>query len=313
MRIAIATTCIGALPVFKSWVAHHQSLGISRFYVFLDNAAELADHIALGLQGVDFIPRDAALEALWPQQGTWPVFGPHVQKQAYARQGLNAGIAIARARHERLDWLLHIDLDEQLWLTPECPSLPELLSAHHAHDAVLFHNHEAIPEAWYIGDYFEQVTLFKKSPSQLTPAQLALSQKHFGSRYFLAYTNGKSALNLHGQGQAGHGPHGFGNCRLYGHAQQAFVLHYTHCGFNWLGDKYRTLQSSSTEWLTLDQHSIFPFMAEARQAFASGSLHRSMALYEQNLLRQGGLPFTLPYLLQAGLLLRLPRTHFQLV
>ncbi len=309
MRLAITTTCTRALPVLQSWVAHHRRMGVSHFYVFLDDASELAAHQALWLAGVDFIPSDGELGQQWRQHSAWPLFGQYVNSQYYARQGLNTALAIDRARAKGFDWLIHIDLDELMVLAEGLGSLQELLAAHRSQDAVHFHNHEAVPEAWHVENYFQEVSLFKKSPFLLTPAQQALAQRSFGDQYFLAYLNGKSALNLRRQGRAGEGPHSFANCPAYARAEEAWVLHYTHCGFNWFAEKYQLLARSTSRWLDVEHDSQLPFMTAARAASASGSIHALTRLYQQRLIEQGGLPQRLPSLLESGLLFRshLPR------
>jgi len=315
MSIALVSTFAHALPVLAYWVAHHRTLGVERFYLFVDRAEELAGYAALPLgDGVHLIPRDAALQAEWEQLPGWPYHSQFSARQVYARQCLNTDVAMRRARAAGCDWLIHIDLDECLHIPEGRGDLATFFGACRACDMVSFVNHEAVPEQWHVGNYFAEVTLFKRNGVMLDEAQRAIVKSLFGERYFLAYGNGKSAVNLRGAATEADGVHGFRPAPTAHFERDISVLHYTNCGFNWYHQKFAALGNYDDFWLGIGEIAkLFPIMEESRRAMVGGDIHRLTQLYEQQLMRQGGLPHALRSLIEAGVLMRIGEAPLQTI
>jgi hypothetical protein len=102
-------------------------------------------------------------------------------------------------------------------------------------------NYEAIVETFDTGDFFKEVTLFRKNGGSLSDAQLAVAREHAGYRGenvgFNFYTNGKSAARVTPHLQPA-GVHGFTTSSLSHACRTPFILHYPVCGFRHFMDKY---------------------------------------------------------------------------
>lgn len=307
MRIAVVCTLRRAQPVLASWLKHHRSLGINDFYLFVDDPAELNQYQALHTEGVHFYTRDEQLTALWQTTPLWDFFKDYLD-EVYARQCLNVDLTMAVARAIGVDWLVHLDIDELLCIAGRWPSLSAFFEVNQHCDMVHFTNHEAVPEAWHIGDYFAEVTLFKRNPGMLNEVQMQAVRDAFGERYFFAYTNGKSAARLAGSCTRSYGAHEFVPCERRVRTSEICVLHYPQCGFNWYYNKFQTLGSFKNHLLgMIDIVSTHPFLAESRSAAVEGSIHDQTRLYATQIINQGGLPDTAQGLLQQNILFRLPR------
>ena len=306
VRIALVCTLRRAQPVLGSWLAHHRNLGIRDFYLFADEADELPLYQSFEQDGVRLFSRGEALDAQWQTTPLWTFFRDYLD-EVYARQCLNVDLTMALAREAGVDWLLHLDIDELLCIAGRWPSLATFFDTHRHCDMVHFTNHEAVPEAWHIDDYFAEVTLFKRNPRMLDEARLQATRQVFGDRYFLAYTNGKSAARLAGSCTRSYGAHEFVPCERRIRTSEICVLHYPQCGFNWYHSKFTTLGAFKDQLLGLiDIVSTHPFLAESRSAAVAGSIHEQTRLYATQIMRQGGLPGSCEALLRQNILFRLP-------
>ena len=314
MKLALCCTLIHAQPVLAHWVAHHRALGFEQFYLFVDDPAELADYTALPLGDVQLIPRDAALASAWSASLDWDFHQPFVATQVYARQCMNTNVAMTRARAAGCDWLLHLDSDELLHVPEGAVSLPAYFAAHAMFDLIAFTNHEAVPEQWHVDNYFAEVTLFKRNGLTLSVPQRQLAERLFGPQYFQAYANGKSAVNLRGKATEADGAHAFRPAPMLCRETTLCVLHFAHCGFNWFHEKFKTLGDFDNQLIGLADITVtFPLLAQGRAAIVRGSMHHATRLYRDRLLHQGGLPHTLPSLLEAGILMRIGESPLQLI
>ncbi|MES2883888.1 MAG: glycosyltransferase family 2 protein [Pseudomonadota bacterium] len=314
MKLALVCTLIRATTVLADWVAYHRALGVQQFYLFVDDPDELPAYAALPLGEVQLIPRDEALLAAWQATRDYDYHSAFIGRQVYSRQCLNANLAMQKARAAGCDWLLHLDIDERLHVPEGEPALADFFAAHANADMVAFTNHEAVPEQWHIDNYFEEVTLFKRNLMVLDESQRRIAQALFRQPYFLAYANGKSAVNLHGSAVEADGSHAFRpigklhlECRLC-------VLHYTHCGFNWFHSKFATLGEFEDKLMGFsDITQLFPMLVEGRASVVRGSIHEATRLYRDRVLHQGGLPHSLRSLLDAGVLMRTATSPLQAI
>ena len=192
--VATITTLIDVDPaVLHSFVRWHRAVGVSRIYLFFDDAQgrdaaafALAEGMA-GVVAVDAGPQSHVREHRWPQEcSLFPSVGPHVDAEVMARQQLNAELAARDAAASGdVDWLAHIDFDELIvvgdgqTLRPFVDHIGRVLSTLEEAEgggggggagvgpprSIVLVNHEAVPE--HFGDVaapFVDVTLFKRNP-----------------------------------------------------------------------------------------------------------------------------------------------------
>ncbi|GIL59605.1 hypothetical protein Vafri_14359, partial [Volvox africanus] len=112
-----------------------------------------------------------------------------------AKQGYCGDIALARARAEGIQWMMHIDVDELLLPAVSLAADLALVPAWAA--AVKMHNHEALIESFEVNNKYEEVTLFKVHDATL-PSKASDLQWRFRlgtyPAYYQVYHNGKSIV-----------------------------------------------------------------------------------------------------------------------
>ena len=134
-----------------------------------------------------------------------------------------------------IDWLLHIDIDEALFLKgAQMMEHVELLSSA-GKETAIYYNYEAIPEQMEVEDYFKEVKLFKKPIKLLQKQNIARSGVWpQGRKYFNFYNNGKSLTKVI-PGVYPLGAHRWAHFDRPLNAVQFFnpcVLHYSVCGLS---------------------------------------------------------------------------------
>ncbi|MCI0637008.1 MAG: glycosyltransferase family 2 protein [Actinobacteria bacterium] len=99
MRIGLVTCVRDEAEVLLPFLSYHRALGVTRFYVYLDRSRDASHEIVRAFDGGVAIPRDRRADE------------PHIT----CLQLACADDALARARVDGLDWLLHLDVDEFAW------------------------------------------------------------------------------------------------------------------------------------------------------------------------------------------------------
>ena len=289
MRLGIVTTLRDAGDTIDSFIAWHLGIGFDRLFLFFDDPqdpvlARLATH-----PQVTAIAHDDALRERWRALPEYAQFGGFTDKEVMARQVLNVGVAMALARDQGLDWLLHIDADE-LFFSPSHP-LPELFALSAGLDTVLYPNFEAVPEQDEIRDAFRDVDLFKIAPS-LNPGPttaagfdlLRATPQLPADFHFHFYSNGKSAVRLGADKARPLGVHTFSGASA-GQAPQAYVLHYACCGFDAFWKKYERLGRFSDRWFGRDdiRAGIGALHLDARDVVATGDRAAALEFYRRRI------------------------------
>lgn len=229
-----------------------------------------------------------------------------------ARQQLNADFALGEATKDGVDWLLHLDADELFYLVP-----PMTLQEHFAKlktdnvGTIVYMNYEGVPEQTEaIGDYFHEVTLFKKNMNAVPISSDILKAADFWrnrtkhKQYMISYDNGKAATRVVDGVQAA-GVHAWkiaqGNSlglrnvssladvrtldlsKLY-KCNDAIILHFVVCGLYWYIKKYKVLDAFSNSWFG-GQLPILPcFHLDSRDRFLSGDFEKMREAYKQEVL-----------------------------
>lgn len=234
-RVGLVTTVYRGGEGLDAWCDHHFGLGF-------DHAVLIFDHLEEPEEAADA----ARLRARYPEErltlwsGTevrdarWPGL-PHFPERdqllAWAdagaasfghasRQALNASAALAAARTGELglDWLLHLDADEQLWLEGDArggANLHEHFAAASAAgvNLIRYVNHELLLP-WQPGapprfKVNPRLALARHGPSGWQQLVAALRMGQTDPRpWFLGYHNGKSAVAVE-HGLAAAGVHGW--------------------------------------------------------------------------------------------------------
>ena len=304
-RVCIVTTVRDPGLCLESFIRYHLAIGIDHIYVFFDDPEDPAVQIALKFSNVTAIPNDEALQV---QQALWnvlyPTCEPHIGYEVMARQILNVETAIQLALDQGMDWILHIDGDE-LFYPGQMSALDYFDQLSSNIFQVRFLNYEAAPEVFDIGDYFHEVTLFKKNPATLNPEFYTQFRSISGkSQYFLAYQNGKSAARLHPD-LLPNGVHGFDVPENYTLVTSLpCVLHYLNCGFQNYYKKYAQLGNFPDYWWGSKSTPIcFPFHLASRDAYCSGDMACMAALYQEFVLYDN--PAINQSLIEKGILTRI--------
>lgn len=295
MRLAAVTTVRDPGASFDSFSHYHLSNGLERIFLFVEGRA--GQSFLPNCSGVDVTIADEALEAEWRTCSQYEFLRPHLATEVMARQILNAELALRWSRDLGIDWLLHVDSDELLYVPGQ--SLQQFFEAVDRTDAeeVVFFNHEAVPESLEVTDCFREVTLFKTNRRHLAHSS-ALSAP------FVAYTSGKAAARI----TAAASPHGVHRFRTRYRRRittsGAVILHYPSCGYSRYVEKYRQLGHFSDDWF--GQVSIphtMRFHADSRDAVMSENWEETLALYRRYVMLDP--PNVRDTLLKAGALQRI--------
>jgi len=320
-RAAIVTTLRDAGATLDSFIGYHLAVGFERLYLFFDDPADPSVEVARRYPQVTAVVGDEALRSRWKETRLYAKnrrMRRYAEREVMARQALNAGLAIEMALRERIEWLLHIDSDE-LFYSPAA-SVGEHFAGLTARGVrhVTYPNYEAVPESAEIGDYFREVTLFKKSPWQLPPEKGPGADAD-APHHFFYYYEGKSAARLC-EGLIPRGVHEFwlpdhqrvgfrlrlllrrsrvgqllGRHTGPGRAQARpprqghdgpvrgpVILHYPCCGFEHFYRKYLTLGPFPDKWFgKYDISRRVPFHLEARDAVQRGDETAARSFYER--------------------------------
>ena len=225
-RLGIVSTWRGHSETWaNSWIRYHIGIGFSRIYLFFDDPdfdqrlIEVLSKTAeykyfLTIVKVDeeyrrkFWTPDGRKNAD-PEQLLLPAFGIYLETCHTSRQIMNVARAGVMARADDLDWLLHIDADELLWierLKSSCArSFFQQLSDQGITHAMLF-NDEVVPLTPNFDfkkrpkDPFHQRLHFKRNLltffnwQQNNAAQKWASER--GVEFFIGYMCGKGAVNI---------------------------------------------------------------------------------------------------------------------
>eukprot|EP01126_Amoeba_proteus_P008299 TRINITY_DN1305_c0_g2_i27.p1 TRINITY_DN1305_c0_g2~~TRINITY_DN1305_c0_g2_i27.p1 ORF type:complete len:326 (-),score=73.51 TRINITY_DN1305_c0_g2_i27:147-1124(-) len=196
---------------------------------------------------------------------------PYLHQEVQARQQLHAEIALRKCLTIGIDWLLHIDVDELFYCEGSLKEHLHFLSENSI-GTFSYANYESVPQYADVGDYFVEVSLFKKNLShvELNGATMNLlnfwKTKTRHGQYFIAYDVGKSftrvldgvtASSVHkwklppsSQLRSLTAIKDVRSLDLHNifEMKDAFILHYVSCGFSWWHEKYQNLGNFPDFW-----------------------------------------------------------------
>jgi len=191
VRIATVSTVRTSPKNLRQFVNYHLNSGIDRVFLFFDYPE---DGYPVEFEWDDRLTCVKCDDAYWAS-------GSVVDHSTIeTRQVHNASNALAWAREEGIDWIVHIDSDELLFAPYGLVRL--LDSVGPDTDAITFPTLEAIPSPMYGTHYFEGATYFKDTESRVPfarqTAELILPRAwRYG--YFRGHTVGKTAVRVRSQ------------------------------------------------------------------------------------------------------------------
>lgn len=281
MNVAIVTTLRDPGISLLSFLKYHFKIGFQHVFLFFDDPNDPAIAYANTFDNVTIVKNDEELERRWRETTIYSLdkmYYKYRNSEVMSRQVLNAEVAIKMCLDMQIDWLLHIDHDELF--VPTAENIHDHFSrlSRERVDRMLYVNHEAIPEKDEVGDFFKDVTLFRKNPKVLDNTQ-RLFLSNLRQRHFLYYQNGKSAGRI-SKKLFSNGVHGFkqnngifsrlfNNVRgiaLHQHiSKDPCILHYPVCSLQNFLIKYRTLGQFNGKWFNkIDIKEYIPFHIESR-------------------------------------------------
>jgi hypothetical protein len=300
-KAAIVTTLRNPGRALESFIKYHLSSGFDHIFLFFDHPDDSPVPWEAQLDPkVTFILCDATMQEKWRRSKLYRIdeVRQYIDSEVIARQMLNVEIAVGLALEKRMDWLLHIDVDE-LFYTPNQSVQDHFQSlAGTGVQGVIYLNYEAVPEKVVIEDYFREVTLFKKPqwtfagkcPTE-KQREISLSEKQrelvkdipqFPRGFFHFYGNGKSAARLNPELL----PAGVHRFRLAVGALTRTIekggptiLHYPCCGFDSFWQKH-TLRKFPDKWL--GKYEIPRIYLEAQDVVSRGDKKAAGEFYEKH-------------------------------
>src|SRR6185312_3882881 len=262
MKLAITTTVKDCKPYLDIFLAHHFSIGFDHIFMFLDDPLNETVNPPIDNARITVIKNDEELQMRWKKLRCYKHLGKFRQTDLSARQILNVNVALEMARQQKIDWLLHIDIDE-LFYSPE-QDIKEYFQRLSADKiaGISFLNHEAIPARTNATDIFRETTLFKKNFTALNDRQKNVLQRLMveNSTYFNFYGNGKSAVKVTKTANC-YSAHDFnlgffnrlnpfaGRKKTNHSLPLPGILHYACCNFDLFWSKYQTLGNFNDKWL----------------------------------------------------------------
>lgn len=316
-KVALVTTLVNAEQTLPSFLQYHLGIGIDHLFLFFDDPNDAMLKQVASSSQITVLVNDENLRSQWRTGRLYE--GLQSKEECHdVRQLFHVEIAIQLARAKGIDWLLHVDVDELFYLSNN-----DL----HDHFAwldsqnitqITYPNYEAVTERMEIGDYFREVTLFKKNPMHLSqqakqwlsawnnPVSNLPENQNQGrdldlkaiNPHFLAYSNGKSAAKVE-KDLLPWGAHQFslrkGNVyyqkkhvvdlqKITG-SPSPIILHYAECGFEHFWRKYRHL-GNLPDYFPGGQKvaQTIPFRTEARDVVKQNNVHLARSFYERKVL-----------------------------
>jgi len=297
MKLCISTTCADAEPYLETFIAYHLSIGFDYIFLFFDNPEEKYIGKYLGKRGIVVIKNDKMLNRQWKRTPGFKKLSQFTDKDLIARQILNTNVALEMARRRKINWLLHIDVDEIFYPVGQDARAHFRAMSSGKVDVISYVNHEAIPEKMETTDIFKSVTLFKKNALVLNRQQRELVGQYAvsGIEYFNFYANGKAAARVC-RGVRSIGPHFFSFRKNF--FQRIFprrtqvrrysdpcILHYACCSFDIFYRKYKVLGSFPDKWLNKDEiRGLLPIHAASRDICLGKDISLARKFYEMHFL-----------------------------
>ncbi len=312
-RSAIVTTLRDADDVLDSFVTYHLGIGFDHIFLFFDDPSAKIPRAFVDHPQITARSRGLALERAWETTSLFlsPPISRSIEDNVMTRQVLNAELALRDAFYKKIDWLLHIDIDELFYLPGRHVTEHFADLNRRKIEVIKYFNLEGVVEQRRISDFFREVTLFKINPAR--ESNKALIQQHkpllqtvpqIPPSYFHYYTSGKSAVKVRPSSL----PKGVHTFSTPAHGKSAIadsvpvILHYPCCGIDHFVQKHRTL-GAFQRWFSDDKPIEIKAHLSGRDVVGSGDEQSIDAYYEENFVYSDA--SLVETLIDAGLLVRI--------
>lgn len=301
MRTAIVTTLIDAKDILPGFVQYHLAIGFDHIYLFFDDPYDPSIEAFENNKQLTCIRSNDDLRRRWqemPGYVNYTDYHQFIEKEVQARQFLNTELACEMAKSDKIDWLLHIDVDELFY----CHGEPVARHFERVHKQnitqMTYTNYEAIPERIDIIDCFKEITLFKKNAIDYSWIEGLIEKTKSRALEFNFYGCGKSAALVREIKYGGihtfqmkESSDGAGTNKQKLQGNMPLILHYPIYSFCSFWQKYTTLGNFSDKWF--DRVPIFSFHRECRDVVRSGDRQSAMAFYRKRVMVNKGTLFCL--------------------
>ena len=274
MLVGTVSTVRAKLTDMRAFVHYTLSTGIDRMYLFFDDPTDIAIEYFEEYENTVCVRCDAA---------HWR--GIHAGSLLGDRQVYNANLALQWAKRDGLEWLIHIDSDELLFMPHY--HIDSSLYASEDCDVIIFPTYEAVPKKQYKTHFMAEIEWFKTEQSFIfgarTLAQLLGCGRAFRNGYLKAHTQGKSAVRVDAaiSSMGVHAPRPAPGKPLRSRiSTNTYLLHFDCCTFDDWVTKWRSRCDGTA--------TVNPMTPERRQqmmdfisASESGEHSRLKALYSE--------------------------------
>ena len=287
MRIGIVSMMRNPGAILATFVQYHRNIGFTDFIILFDDPDDPDIALAKKLEGVIAIPVDEMVRDQWRTLRHYAQCENHLETVG-ARQLLNIEYGFNIALETGVDWLLHIDIDEALFLKgARMEDHVELLENANKEMAT-YYNFEAIPERLDIDNYFTEVKIFKKPIKLLARQNISRSGIWpAGRRYFNFYNNGKSITKVVpgvyplGAHRWIHDDHSLNSVQFF----NPCVLHYSVCGYRYFEQKYHHRGNFSDVRINKDLRKNGAMLdLDARDAFVANDDAKARQIYTERIM-----------------------------
>jgi hypothetical protein len=287
-QACIVTTLRAADKVLRTFIDYHIGIGFSHVFLFFDDPNEVPKDAPYAASEVTFVRNDAILKGLWRKTYSYPRYKDDLDNEVMARQIVNVEVARDLALEMGYDWILHIDIDE-LFVLHGYDSVQEHFEEISRENpaSVVYLNHEAVPETFFVEDYLKEVTLFKRNHQLLNESQLIyLNSRYNKHNLFNYYANGKSAGRVHKYLLPG-GVHRFSSDSILHKHTQTGIFHFPCCGFEHFMCKYR-IRNFNDKWFgRIDVAETLPVYMASRDMVNRDNIEEARQFYK-NVFMPGG-------------------------
>lgn len=218
----------------SDWICYHLNIGFNKIYLIFDDPNDDSISTAKKFNKVEVILYNDEWKKGFELLKNWKEHGKHLNQEVMSRQVLSVEKTLKLAMRDELDWLMHIDSDEILYI-PSGNSVSSLYQNLTSNIQIVnVDNYEVIPHDINTTNCFRNHTLFRN--------------RIVGG--FKAYWGNKSSCRVNTKNS----PHGvhyfkttFGQSKNLSH-DQALILHYVNCNFEEWKQKYQILGNFENKW-----------------------------------------------------------------
>ena len=117
--VAVATTCASSSRQLTDWLEYHRAIGVTRFYIFEEGTTAgrwSPDVYVFSRKTANENQKNSPSRfAKWLAPYYASGNSTCGANALFVRQTLNLELAIARAKKDGIEWLLHVDVDELVY------------------------------------------------------------------------------------------------------------------------------------------------------------------------------------------------------